>query len=223
MKLREPSARANRFLSSSMRWHLSGALLSLLLIGGMVQMHRRADDKNPEFQLPDVRPGEAIELLKQAATWEAARLETQRVRSAQLERIHSLASWLPGAVEMSEIEDQIETLVEDSGSVLHSFESSGEQSGTRVAVAQCTVRVQGSFASICSLVDQLTRSEKPVGCARIRLHRLPESESKKLLPATVESDGEAEPTVCEAILTLRVPYAAPGTLGGRLLVQRGSQ
>lgn len=193
---------------ASIRTHAIGATACLLVCTAIVHVYRFDSlSETSEFS-SGVCVEEAIELLRSADDWRSVHHEKSLANEKLKSIIDSLASWIPETVDSDELHAKLESLSETNGLKLVSFEYQHCVVGSRVGVAVYTCHLRGSFSSIGRTLDGLTKMEQPISCDRISLGHGAETDSSNI--------------ICDAVISLRCPYAAEGTLAFRLMKERQS-
>ncbi len=193
---------------ASIRTHAIGATACLLVCTAIVHVYRFDSLSNNPGIANGISAEEAIEVLRNAQQWrnvyQEKVLATEQIHAS----IESLSSWIPDSVDSDELQAQLEIITSTNGVELLSFAYKHSVVGSRVGVAVYTCHLRGNFSSIGRMLDAIAKLDHPISCDRITLGHQAETE---------------RPTMsCDAILSLRCPYAAEGTLAYRLLKERPS-
>ena len=199
--------------TSAVRCHLVGAAVTLTLAGATGWVVTRGDAfwKTLLPSDPTIGLAEAASLIEQQPRWEKREAALRQRRADALARAEVIRRWLPASVDsMVAAREDLETLIGESDLSLLDLEQGDPQQGGRLGVVPVTCRVRGTYPAICQLLKSLATRPQPAWCSGIRIERAP----------TSPADGAVVPgEPCLATLSLRLPFAAPGTAAGRLLAQ----
>ncbi len=188
------------------RTHIFGAIACLFVCAAIVHVYRFDSMGNSSEFSSGVSVEEAIEVLRHADEWQNVYRE-KTLENEQLNvSIESLASWIPESVDSNEVRIKLESLTDTNGLELVEFTYQHSVVGSRVGVAVYTCHLRGSFSSIGRMLDELARMDHPISCNRLLLNHRTESVSSTM--------------TCDAVISLRCPYAAEGTLAFQLMKER---
>jgi Tfp pilus assembly protein PilO len=190
-------------MSSATRCHVCGAILSLLLIVATGWIWSNADRFAEDEQYTSQQIAAANQLIADADDLRSKYAHTLVAAKQIDKRIAAIRAWLPPETHWEQTLQRIRKIAQSANVQLTSIDKGKQHLGDRIGVLSCDCDLQGSYADICQCLSDLSRGETPIWCDSIRIHRSP--------PAL------QDPQECSASLSLRAPFAASGTIAGKLL------
>ena len=190
-------------LASRARCHLLGGSLSLALATGIAWIWFNADyfAKDERYSLKQIE--QATQLVSEADSLRRTYADHVLVTNQNAVRKKEIEQWLPLAIDWNKASGQIDDLADEHNLRLTSLHRGDEMKGGRVAVQKATCEVVGSYSDLCKFLHEIANGPQPVWCDSIRIHRV--------------QDEDAEAATCTASVSLRLPFAGPNTIAGKLL------
>ncbi len=201
-KVRQP-------FSNALGCHLLGASLSVcfLLATYMVWSQKNIVVNEVTYGQRVIDLHEARTLIAQADSWRKQYTQVFQ-ESQQIDRdVDAIEQWLPRQLDWDGTVQQVQTIAASSNVKIVLVGDSTEYVGSRVGVAVASCQVEGSYDAICRFVVALSDARQPITCSELQLQRMQPQQSW----------GGDRQTPCAATLTLRVPFAAEGSIASRLL------
>ncbi len=188
---------------ASLRWHVGGVVASLVVVTAIVHAYRFGTVQHTMHVFPSVSCEEALEVLRHAESWRDVHDQNLVSYRQTVQRIESIAQWLPERADFDGLNHQLRELADAHQCKLLALENTETSVGSRVGVMICKAHLRGDFAMIVRVLNQLPKLASPVSCDGIFIQHGAETDSMS--------------TWCDATVSLRIPYSAPGTLAARLV------
>ena len=210
-QLSRPSAETGRrrhLLSSAVRCHLIGAAVSVALLAAIVFVWSQRNTVETEFEHGDavVDVAQAARLMQNADSLRQKNAAAFQEAKVIDDRVALIEQWLSPADDWDDAHDDLKAIAETSGIEIVEFDEGRRHVGTRVGIVTATCRIEGSYVGICKFLVAITQADRPIACSEIELQRVP----------TKSSDRAAQ-SPCSVTLSLRLPFAAAGSVAANLL------
>lgn len=182
----------------------------LVLATGWVSTCDHRSTASMIYQSVNVDLGDAKAVVASADGWRLAHDVAARRRENVENAARDIAKWLPKHVEWTDVAARLRTAANSYRLDLSKVESGSRHAGSRVAVLTGQCQVQGSYADLCEFLNALADADLEAGKVSISASEITLTHDAH----KPRSDGQA---ACNAVLNIRVPYAAPGTAAANLM------
>ncbi len=217
--------------------HVVGATLTGLLLAatGWVWVNRNNVVVEINSDGQSINYHEAAAMLANAPQWRQTYAQAFDEASQLEQRVEAIDRWLPKSLDWEDTTDAIRKIALSHHVDVVAIGDPVEHVGTRVGVAATTCQLEGSYGDLCRLVVALGDSDLAVACSEMSLERLSPEEQvglneRRKSNERQKPDGQflanrrsrKPQTTCSLTLSLRLPYAADGSVAGRLLPKESS-
>ncbi len=202
-----------RLLASTWGCHLVGGGISLFIVASifLVWSHGNVAVTTVTRGEEVIDLGDAAKLISEADQWRKRYALHYHQGQAIDVRRAAIEGWLPRNADWEQTHKRVHSLARSCDVSIVSLEKSKRHVGLRVGVDAATCRVEGSYDAICRFLVAITGSKIPLACNEITVVRIP------------ADGGREEPRPpCAATLSLRVPFAAKGSVAAQLLSAESS-
>ncbi len=203
-----------RLLSNPARSHAVSACVAVVLSSLVAWIWIYPETLSADRSHTKTQIDDAVNLINNGG---ALRLRFQKAdeQHRQFEaRINEISEWLPEKRTFESIRSELQSLASRADVQLIALDRGNTNVGTRVAVLNTRLEIQGSYKDICRFVKELAELDAPIWCDEVRIVRGNQFRD--------DDDGHAaaNQVKCLATLSLRAPYAGGETTGGKLLLRR---
>lgn len=190
-------------LASAVRCHAVGMTLSILLVSATAWIWSNAEFFEQDNRYTFEQLANARLLEQQGDTIRMAYAKSKSLKDKTDARTAEIESWLPSELQWKDTDARIRKLVKSANLEMKTIDQQRQdQVGQRIGINKVTCKLHGSYTDLCRFLDALVKDEQPIWCDRVRIERAPKD-------STVKAE-------CAATVSLRVPFAANGTIAAKL-------